>query len=39
MTLAEIAVKCGFAEQSHFTRVFKRLIGVSPGAWQREHRS
>ena len=28
----------GFAEQSHFSRVFKDVVGVSPGAWQRDHR-
>jgi AraC-like DNA-binding protein/predicted transcriptional regulator len=35
--LAEIALATGFAEQSHFTRVFKKIVGVSPGAWQRDH--
>jgi AraC-like DNA-binding protein len=35
--LAEIALATGFAEQSHFTRVFKKMVGVSPGAWQRDH--
>jgi AraC family transcriptional regulator len=33
--LAEIALACGFADQSHFTRVFTRRVGVSPGAWRR----
>ena len=28
--LAEIADCVGFADQSHFTRHFKRLIGVTP---------
>jgi methylphosphotriester-DNA--protein-cysteine methyltransferase len=28
----------GFADQSHFSRVFARTMGVSPGAWRREHR-
>jgi AraC-like DNA-binding protein len=36
--LAEIAVDCGFGEQSHFTRVFSGLVGVSPGAWRRMHK-
>lgn len=36
--LAEIAIDCGFSEQSHFTKVFTRLAGVSPGAWRRLHR-
>jgi AraC family transcriptional regulator len=37
MPLSEIALVTGFAEQTHFTRVFKRVVGASPGAWQREH--
>jgi AraC-like DNA-binding protein len=35
--LSEIAIACGFAEQAHFTRTFKRLVGTSPGAWRRCH--
>ena len=35
MSIAEIATACGFADQSHFTRVFSRLIGDSPAAWRR----
>jgi len=37
-TLAEIATACGFADQSHLTRVFSRNVGVSPGAWRRSFR-
>lgn len=35
--LAEVADMCGFADQSHFSRVFVRMLGKSPGAWRREH--
>ena len=35
---AEIALTTGFAEQSHFSRVFKEVVGMPPGAWQRAHR-
>jgi AraC family transcriptional regulator len=35
MTLAQVALACGFADQSHLTRVFTRLVGTSPGAWRR----
>ncbi|KAF1031189.1 MAG: Exoenzyme S synthesis regulatory protein ExsA [Burkholderia lata] len=35
MTLAEIAVACGFADQSHLNRVFARIVGHPPGAWRR----
>ena len=33
---AQIALATGFSEQSHFSRVFKRIVGRSPAAWQRE---
>ena len=36
LPLAEIAISAGFANQSHFTRVFSSLVGASPGAWRRE---
>ena len=35
LALAEIAAICGFADQSHFTRVFLQLVGSGPGAWRR----
>ncbi len=34
MPLADIAVESGFADQSHFTRVFTASNGLSPGAWR-----
>lgn len=37
LRLAEIAQLCGFGDQSHFTRVFGRHVGMSPGAWRRAH--
>jgi AraC family transcriptional regulator len=33
--LALIAARAGFADQSHFTRVFKQHIGATPGAYRR----
>jgi AraC-like DNA-binding protein len=38
-TLSEVAIACGFADQSHFTRTFTREVGISPGAWRRCVRS
>ncbi|KVT10220.1 AraC family transcriptional regulator [Burkholderia sp. MSMB1078WGS] len=35
MTLADIAIACGFADQSHLNRVFARIVGHPPGAWRR----
>lgn len=32
--LAEIAAAVGFSDQSHFSRVFKAVRGLSPGAWR-----
>jgi AraC family transcriptional regulator len=34
-SLSEIAVLCGFADQSHLARVFLRHVGASPGLWRR----
>lgn len=33
--LAAAAAACGFADQSHLTRLFVRQFGFTPGAWQR----
>jgi AraC family transcriptional regulator len=35
LSLSDVAAACGFADQSHLTRVFTRMVGVSPGAWRR----
>ena len=33
--LAEVARQCGFAHQQHFTNTFRRMTGLSPGAYRR----
>jgi AraC family transcriptional regulator len=33
--LAEIAMECGFADQSHMSRLFLQFTGESPAAWRR----
>lgn len=35
LSLAEIALECGFVDQSHFTNTFVRHVGQSPGRWRR----
>jgi transcriptional regulator GlxA family with amidase domain len=35
MPLAEIALIVGFHAQAHFSTVFKRFTGESPGCWRR----
>jgi len=32
---AAVAAECGFADQPHLNRVFKRAVGVSPGRYAR----
>ncbi len=32
--LTEIAYSTGFSDQSHFTRTFKRFVGITPGAFR-----
>jgi AraC family transcriptional regulator len=34
-TLGQIALDCGFADQAHFTKIFRRFCGESPGEWRR----
>lgn len=33
--LSDIALACGFADQSHLNRCFRRAVGISPGLWRR----
>jgi AraC family transcriptional regulator len=35
-TLAEIACELGFADESHFRRHFKRIVGTTPGRFRRQ---
>jgi AraC-like DNA-binding protein len=38
-SLSEIALSCGFSDQSHLTRAFRATVGASPGAWRRQRRA
>ncbi len=37
LPLSMIADACGFADQSHFSRTFMRLTGVSPRRWREDN--
>jgi len=36
--LSDVAISCGFADQSHMTRLFRSRVGVTPGSWRKLHR-
>jgi len=38
LPLVETALRTGFADQAHFTKMFKRRLGTSPGAFRATHR-
>jgi AraC family transcriptional regulator len=33
--LTDVALTCGFSDQSHLTRSFRRAVGISPARWRR----
>ena len=35
--LCQIALDCGLCDQSHLTRLFRRLVGTTPSEWRREY--
>ncbi|EPR23491.1 AraC family transcriptional regulator [Agrobacterium radiobacter] len=37
--LSQIAQACGLSDQAHLSKVFKRLVGVTPLNWRRRHAS
>lgn len=39
LMLSDIALACGYADQSHLSKEFNRATGLSPGAWRRAHAS
>lgn len=38
-SLANVALECGFADQSHFTATFRKTVGVPPGTWRRDQKN
>jgi AraC family transcriptional regulator len=39
LDLRELALRCGYADQSHFSKAFRRNVGVPPGRYRRAHRA
>lgn len=39
LPIVEVALGSGFANQSHFTRIFKRATGITPAEYRRRHQS
>ncbi|MGB0561454.1 MAG: helix-turn-helix domain-containing protein [Spirulinaceae cyanobacterium] len=37
MKIADIALDCGFANQSHLCKHFRKLLGTTPKRYRREH--
>jgi AraC family transcriptional regulator len=35
LPLSQIAIDCGFADQAHLNKSFRKYVGHSPGAWRR----
>ena len=36
LSIADIALECGFSSQSHLTKVFKKHLGTTPRAYQKQ---
>ncbi|BAI75600.1 hypothetical protein AZL_c03070 (plasmid) [Azospirillum sp. B510] len=36
--LSQIALDCGFSDQSHFSRIFRRIAGEAPRLWRHRNR-
>ena len=34
--LSQVALACGMCDQAHFTRVFRKVVGICPSLWRRQ---
>jgi AraC family transcriptional regulator len=39
LSIAEVALAVGFANQSHFGSAFRQLVGTTPKLYQQQHTS
>lgn len=39
LTLSQIAIRCGFSDQAHMTRIFRRVLDRTPAQYCRQSRS
>jgi AraC-like DNA-binding protein len=37
--LVDVALQVGYESEAAFSRAFKRIVGVAPGAWRHRERS
>lgn len=38
VTISQAAIECGFEDQAYYTRIFKRIKGVTPTEWRMEYK-
>ncbi|MGC8101393.1 helix-turn-helix transcriptional regulator [Metapseudomonas otitidis] len=38
LSIAQVSLECGFADQAHFSRTFSRLVGMTPKHWRQLNR-
>jgi AraC family transcriptional regulator len=36
VSLSQIALECGMCDQAHFSRTFRRIVGINPTVWRRQ---
>ena len=36
ISLSQVALECGMCDQAHFSRTFRRIVGISPTVWRRQ---
>jgi AraC family transcriptional regulator len=36
LPLSQVALECGMCDQAHLSRVFRRIVGITPNAWRRQ---